>query len=135
MKTIRTLFITAILLGGGLPAQSAEAQAFTPSNPPEMKPIAGHATPAYRAAKLFLHGANLGNYLEAPPDQSWGVTVSADEFATMKREGFDHVRVPVGWHHYAGAAPDFTLAPEIFAKADFVVTNALKHKLAVMINI
>ncbi len=134
MKTIRSLFITAILLGG-LPAQSAEAPAFTPANPPEMKPLAGRDTPAFRAAKNFQHGANLGNYLEAPPDQSWGVTVSADEFAAMKREGFDHVRVPAGWHHYAGAAPDFTLAPEIFAKADFVVTNALNHKLAVMINL
>jgi endoglucanase len=53
----------------------------------------------------------------------------------MKREGFDHVRVPVGWHHYAGPGPDFTLQPEIFAKVDFAVTNALRNGLAVMINI
>ncbi len=53
----------------------------------------------------------------------------------MKHEGFDHVRVPIGWHHYAGPAPDFTLSPEIFSRVDFVVTNALENKLAVMINI
>ena len=100
-----------------------------------MKPIASHRTPAYRAAKLFMHGVNLGNYLEAPPGQNWGVTVSADEFAIMHAEGFDHVRVPVGWHHYAGPAPDFTLSPEIFSRVDFVVTNALANHLAVMINI
>jgi endoglucanase len=108
---------------------------FIPQNPPELKPIAGHDTPAYRGAKSFLHGANLGNYLEVPPGQNWGVKVSADEFAAMKREGFDHVRVPVGWHHYAGPAPDFTLSPAIFSRVDFVVTNALANKLAVMINI
>ncbi len=134
MRTIAAIFI-AVILGGGFSAQSAEQPVFTPANPPEMKPIASHATPAYRAAKLFLHGVNLGNYLEAPPNQNWGVTVAAEEFAAMKREGFDHVRVPVGWQHYAGAAPDFTLAPEIFTKADFVVTNALANHLAVMINI
>jgi endoglucanase len=45
------------------------------------------------------------------------------------------VRVPVGWHHFAGPAPDFALSPEIFARVDFVVTNALTNHLAVMINI
>lgn len=135
MKTIAAIFIAVVFLGGRFSAQAAEETVFTPANPPAMKPLAGHATPAYRAAKLFLHGANLGNYLEAPPGQSWGVTVAAEEFSAMKREGFDHVRVPIGWHHYAGAAPDFTLSPEIFGKTDFVVTNALANKLAVMINI
>ncbi|MEY2465740.1 MAG: endoglucanase, partial [Verrucomicrobiota bacterium] len=116
-------------------AIQAGAAAFTPSNPPAMKPLANRNSPAHQAAKLFRRGANLGNYLEAPPGQNWGVSVSADEFAIMKREGFDHVRVPIGWHHYAGASPDFVLSPEIFARADFVVTNALAAKLAVIINI
>jgi endoglucanase len=61
--------------------------------------------------------------------------VTAEEFAQMKKEGFDHVRVPIGWHQYAGPGPEFALEPEIFAKVDFVVTNALKNDLAVMINI
>lgn len=113
----------------------AEGKVFMPSNPPAMKPIASHDTPAYRAAKLYLHGVNLGNYLEAPPGQNWGVTVSADEFAEMKQQGFDHVRVPIGWQHYVGPGPAFKLSPEIFSRVDFVVTNALKNKLAVIINI
>lgn len=116
-------------------ATTTNATAFIPSNPPGMKPISRQDTPAWRAAKMFQRGVNLGNYLEVPPGQNWGVTVAADEFAAMKREGFDHVRVPAGWHHYAGAAPDFTLAPEIFSRVDFVVTNALANHLAVMINI
>ena len=57
-----------------------------------MKPILKHDTPAYQAAKLFLRGANLGDYLEA--NRHWRqIQVSADEFAQMKKEGFDHVRV------------------------------------------
>jgi endoglucanase len=131
------LLLSALLLAPGLSRAQLDADdaAFTPANPPDMKPLASHHTPAYRAARMFEHGANLGNYLEASPGSSWGVTVSAGEFAQMKREGFDHVRVPIGWQHYAGPAPDFTLSPEIFRRVDFVVTNAMANQLAVMINI
>src|ERR1700727_2319610 len=94
---------------------------FVPLNPPAMARIVNHHTPADRSAKKFMRGANLGDYLEAWPQRSWGVTVTADEFAQMKHEGFDHVRVPICWHHYAGPAPDFTLSPEIFLRVDFVV--------------
>ena len=130
--SLAAIFVFAFL---SIHAAAAADTVFTPSNPPAMKPIASHGTAAYRAAKLFMHGANLGNYLEVPPGQNWGVTVAADEFATMRAEGFDHVRVPVGWHHYTGPAPDFALSPAIFGKVDFIVTNALNNKLAVMINI
>lgn len=130
LKIIAALLLTGLSLHG----QDSDWK-FKPSNPPPMLPLTNHSSPAYLAAKHFQRGVNLGNYLEAPPGQNWGVTVSADEFAAMKREGFDHVRVPVGWHHYAGGAPDFALKPEIFAKADFCVTNALANGLAVIINI
>jgi endoglucanase len=131
VKKIATIAFGGLLAFGGLPAGAAAAD-FLPQNPPAMKPLTRHDTPAYRAAKLFQHGVNLGDYLEAG---RWGVTVAADEFVQMKKEGFDHVRVPVGWYRYAGPAPDFTLAPEIFAKVDFAVTNALGNAMAVMINI
>ena len=109
---------------------------FVPENPPGLQPIASHRTPADRAAKEFLRGANLGDYLEAPPEHfGKGVKISADDIAAIKREGFDHIRVPVGWHHYAGPAPEYALSPEIFGRVDFIVTNALQDGLAVMINI
>lgn len=117
----------------GFAQSQTETDTFTPANPPAMKPIASRDTPAYRAAKLFLHGVNLGDYLEA--GQGWGVKMDADEFAAMKQQGFDHVRVPVGWQHYVGPAPEFQLQPVIFARVDFCVTNALRNGLAVIINI
>ena len=134
MKKILRILSTVVLAGCRTYSQPGNAD-FKPANPPEMKPIASRDTPAYQAAKLFRHGVNLGNYLEVPPGQRWNVTVTADEFVAMRAEGFDHVRVPVGWQHYTGPAPDFTLSPEIFARVDFVVTNALHNHLAVMINI
>lgn len=137
MKKIWILTIAALVQGGGLLAAPLDDETpAMPSNPPEMKPIKSHPTPAGRAARWFQRGVNLGDYLEAPPQYfGRGVTVAADEFTQMKRAGFDHVRVPMGWHHYAGPAPDFTLAPESFGRVDFVVTNALNNGLAVLINL
>jgi endoglucanase len=134
MKINQLLWL--VLATAWLPFSQANAddETFTPANPPEMRPIAKHNTPAWRAAELFQRGANLGDYLEA--NRHWRqIAVSAEEFAQMKKEGFDHVRVPIGWHQYAGPEPAFALEPEIFSLADFVVTNALKNKLAVMINL
>lgn len=137
MKIIWLILAATCCCGGCFSnVRPAKAPLAAPSNPPAMKPNGSHDTPAWRAAKMFQRGANLGDYLEAPPKYfGRGVTVAAGEFARMKRESFDHVRVPVGWQHYAGPAPDFTLSPVIFERVDFVVTNALKNKLAVMINI
>ena len=126
------LGLAAVLLP--LSRANADDETFTPANPPEMKPIVKHNTPAYHAAELFQRGANLGDYLEANRHRRQ-IEVSAEELAQMKKEGFDHMRVPIGWHQYAGPGPEFKLEPEIFSLVDFVVTNALQNKLAVMINI
>jgi endoglucanase len=126
------LWIYCLSLPG---APVAEDSTFIPLNPPEMKRLPADNSPAYEAAKHFLHGVNLGNYLESPPAHSWGITISAGELAAMRAEGFDHLRVPVRWNAYTGSAPDFTLSTDIFARVDFVVTNALAAKLAVLINI
>lgn len=136
MKALVTILsVLAMSAAPSLSILAADTTEFVPSNPPELKPLHNRNSPAYQAAKLFLRGANLGNYLEVPKGQNWGVTANAGEFAIMKREGFDHVRVPIGWHNYTGPAPDFRLSPEIFGRADFVVTNALAAKLGVIVNI
>src|SRR5262249_35682243 len=72
---------------------------------------------------------------EGNPDDSRRANVSAEEFAIMRKEGFDHVRVPIAWQHYAGPGPDFTLSPEIFGRVDYVVTNALANRLAVLLDV
>ena len=133
--SIRFLYLVTLLAGSACSSRAADASGSAASAPASPKPLANPNSPAFQAARQFLHGANLGNYLEVPKGQNWGVTVTADEFAFMKREGFDHVRIPVGWHHYTGPAPEFKLSPDIFARVDFVVTNALAAKLAVIVNI
>jgi endoglucanase len=126
--------MSCLLLAAACSA-SAQNTALAQSNPPEMKPITGKDSPASRTAARFMRGVNLGNYLEVPPGQNWAVRITVEDFDHIKAEGFDHIRVPVGWHHYAGSAPDFKLSNSIFGRVDFVLTNALTRGLAVMLNI
>ena len=133
MREFTSLAILAALIASA-PFGHAQTNLSNPTLP-EMRRITSRDTPAHRAAKKFLRGANLGNYLEAPPGQDWGAHYSEQDFVHLKAEGFDHVRLPIAWHHYAGPAPDFKLSDEIYAKVDFLVTNAFKHGLSAIINI
>ena len=83
----------------------------------------------------FRQGVNFGNYLEVPPDAGWSVKHDAEDVLQVKKEGFDHIRLPVGWHNYAGPSPEFKLDAKIFDKVDHIVTNALEQGLGVIVNI
>ena len=133
-KFLQPVLLAVALCSGKLLA-APDNFVFTPENPPALQPLPSNDTPAYHAAKWFQHGVNLGDYLESFPRRSWSVQVGPEEFPQMRHEGFDHVRVPVGWQHYAGPGPDFTLSPQIFAMVDYAVTNTLANGMAVMINI
>lgn len=101
----------------------------------EMQRVVSRDTAAHQARLRFMRGVNLGNYLEAPPN-TWGTIVySQTDFSLIRSEGFDHVRIPVGWHHYTGSAPNYTLANTIFDKANFLVTNALNAGLNVVLDL
>ncbi len=86
-------------------------------------------------SKLMMPGINLGNTLEAiPNEQSWNPVLTTQ--ATMdgyKAAGFKSVRIPVAWSQYAD--PDNNIAPAWMARVKQVVDYARKAGLYVMINI
>ena len=92
-------------------------------------------TPAHRALRRFSRGVNFGNYLEVPRGQNWGMRHDTSDLDHVKKEGFDHVRLPIAWQHYAGPAPEFKLESQIFGQVDALVTNALARGLNMIINI
>ncbi len=69
------------------------------------------------------------------PGQDWGVHYTPDDLRLIRAEGFDHVRIPVGWHHYTGPAPEYRIKPEFFARADELIDAALTQGLGVIVNI
>jgi endoglucanase len=104
-------------------------------NEPTPASAVRHDEPAWEAAKRFMRGANIANYLEVPPGQKWRVIHTVEDLRLIRAEGFDHVRLPVGWHHYAGPGPEYKLSGNIFGKVDEMVTNATALGLGIIVNI
>ncbi|WP_165069717.1 glycoside hydrolase family 5 protein [Paludisphaera rhizosphaerae] len=125
-----------IAVKAGVPVTvRVQAMARTPQGFQDMKRLTGQDTPAHRSAKKFLRGANLGNGLEVPPGQNWAVKYTVDDVKKIKAEGFDHIRIPIGWHHYTGAGPDYKLSADIFKRVDYFLNAAHAEGLAALINI
>ncbi|RYD24602.1 MAG: hypothetical protein EOP87_25820, partial [Verrucomicrobiaceae bacterium] len=66
----------------------------------------GKDTPAHKAVASIKRGVNLGNCWEAPPPYSWGIHYTAEDIDRIADEGFDHIRVPVAWHHNLIDSPE-----------------------------
>ncbi len=101
-----------------------------------MKRVFDKDTPAHRAALKFMRGINIGNALEyTNGSPAGGLTYNSSDFALIKSEGFDHVRIPVAWHLYCGPAPTYTIANSIFTRTDALVNAALAKNLAVIVDL
>jgi endoglucanase len=122
MKTHRRLFAGILLSCIALRVEVQTAPGITETN-----------TPAHQSALKFMRGVGLGNYLEYPPN-TFPITYTAQDFKLIRAEGFDHVRLPIGWHLYSGPGPDFILSPNIFAKADTLMNSALSLGLGVILD-
>ncbi len=131
----QTLFATMTVTGGRPITIRLSARAARPAGFVAMQRITNTSTSAHCAVKRFLRGANLGNGLEVPPGQNWAEHYTPEDLRHIRAEGFDHARIPVGWHHHTGPGPEFRIRPEFFARVDELVDAGLKEGLSVMINI
>ncbi len=87
----------------------------------------------YQNAKLG-RGVNLGNALEAPNEGDWGVTLNESYFQLIAEKGFHSVRVPVRWSTHALTNSPYSIDLTFFQRIDWVINNALKNKLMVILN-
>ena len=85
----------------------------------------------------FRRGINMGNMLEASPDEgSWGVYFEPEYFKLIKECGFDFVRLPVGWSNHFVIKGDTVAINKIFlARVTYIVDEAVKNDLGIIINI
>ena len=129
-------FSCNLVVTSGLPVTlNFFARAVLPANVPDMAIVPGTNTPAHLAARHFMRGVNMGNYLEVPPGQYWNTTYTTNDFIHIRAQGFDHVRIPGGWNYWVGPGPAYTVSNSYFAREDFMVTNVLNQGLAAIVNI
>lgn len=84
---------------------------------------------------FFGRGVNIGNTLEAPREGDWGPRLEAKHLDLIQQAGFDSVRVPVRWSTHASNTAPYTISPTFMKRVRWVVDEALRRDLKVMINI
>ena len=83
-----------------------------------------------------MRGVNLSNWFEAPAGEDWGGgPLGTSDFAAVRAEGFDHVRLPVSWNYHTGPAPAYTISNAFFVQVDTVVTGLLARGIRVILNV
>lgn len=79
-------------------------------------------------------GINFGNALEAPTEGAWGFRIQERYFDDVKQAGFSTIRLPVKWSAHAQDQPPYRIDETFFERVDWVVENALKRELNVVLN-
>ena len=90
---------------------------------------------AYEQNARLGRGVNLGNALESVSEGEWGVTLEEEFFDLIEQGGFDLVRVPIRWSAHAAETAPYTIDPVFFDRIDWVVEQASKRGLNVVLNI
>ncbi len=80
-------------------------------------------------------GMNLGDALDAPTEGAWGVVLAASDFVSIRKAGFDHVRLPVRFSAHAGSSLPFAIDADFFARVDWAIGQALAQGLAVIVDV
>ncbi len=80
-------------------------------------------------------GINIGNALDAPADEDWGVVMDASYFAAIAVAGFDTVRLPVRFSDYTDAQNGYLLDEAFMLELDGYIDTALSQGLVVVLDL
>lgn len=106
------------------------------SQPPpaynDMRRIVSKTTAAHVGMKGFTRGVTLVKYLDLSPENKTQSPYIFTDFDLIKSEGFDHVRIPIAWHHNV-SGPKYEISPEFFLKVEYMITNSFVKGLNVIL--
>ena len=131
----QTLYTTFNVVGGRAVTIRLNARAVRVEDLPRHETDRRPVHIGSRGGPAFPQGRQPGQWAGIATRARLGRTLLARGPAISCTEGFDHVRIPIGWHHYTGPAPEYHISADIFARADQLVNGGLREGLAVMINI
>lgn len=136
LSAIMTIVAGAVLaqqIWGGQPTSQTASQ--TPSQTVQSLPHTPVPMSPDFAAQPIRRCLNVANDLESPPDEDWGYSIRAEDFARIRRAGFDTVRLPVKWSAYTGPGPNYRIDPTFLRRVDGHVTDAMDRGLQVILNV
>jgi endoglucanase len=128
-KLSMLIFIFVFLVGCSGPAPTRIAKETATLLPADSADVF-----AFEQNRRLGHGVNLGNALEAPTEGEWGMTLEAEFFSVIYQGGFDSVRVPIRWSNHAASQSPYLIEKAFFERIDWVVEQAQKNHLAVILN-
>ncbi len=95
----------------------------------------GKNTQAHIAAAKIKRGVNLGNCWEVGPPFSWKVLYTPEDIDQIAAEGFDHIRIPVAWHHHMKQTnTGYEISPGLLAELDPVIQRAIEKNLYILLD-
>jgi endoglucanase len=92
-------------------------------------------SPAHRELAKMKRGVNTGNCWEVGPPFSWKNPYTPEDIDRIAAEGFDHIRVPVGWHFFMHQENGvWKISPTLLAELEPVLQRAMEKKLHVLMD-
>lgn len=85
------------------------------------------------ANKLLAKTINIAYTFDAPKEGAWGNTVKDQDFKDIKSAGFTAVRLPIQWVARVDSIAPYTIDQTFLKRIDYVVKEALKNHLAIII--
>lgn len=89
---------------------------------------------AFQLNRSLGRGMSLGSALEAPHEGDWGVVLKSTYFNVIHDAGFSSVRIPIRWSTHALKEAPYTISPQIFARVDWAIKQALSLGMSVVID-
>jgi len=85
------------------------------------------------ANKLLAKTINIAFTFDAPKEGAWGNTIKDQDFKDIKSAGFTAVRLPIQWVARMDSIAPYTVDKAFLKRIDYVVKQAIKNGLAIII--
>jgi hypothetical protein len=130
------MFVACSVKGGGSTdagtgASSAQVSASSSSS----ARVARDYTRARVVNAAIGKGMNIGNALDAPQEDAWGVTIDSSWFPVLKQAGFTSIRLPVRWDSDPHFSASGGIDPTFMARVKQVVSQAIGAGLVVVMDV
>jgi endoglucanase len=112
-------FIILVILAGIFSAASVYSQ--------------GKTMDIYDANELLAKTINVASTFDAPKEGAWGNVLTKEEIKSIKSAGFTAVRLPIQWVTRMDSVAPYAIDKSFLKRIDEVVKQALKNKLAIIL--